>query len=107
MEVASMCVFGHIRNWLTTDINMTKATFADGSAQYIGENLAYRSSAPTMSGILDSINNGFIAEGEYYGFGSFNNNDFCNATAFLPTSGCGHFTQVEFIMIITLSFKYL
>ena len=109
MDIASWCAFGHQGSWSTDNLNMNIATFVEPTGaswkKGLGENLAYSSAQPTIDVLLDLTLNGWIIEGKYWGFGSIDGSDSfgpayagderCNASDYLNTNGCGHFTQVE------------
>ena len=109
MNVSSQCILGHLltppQSWSTDDIDIDSATFVDPTlydpftTRSIGENLAYSSEEPS-SDIITDLTNAWIDEGHYYGYGTYNGNEQCTTP---NTNSCGHFTQVQYIVIINVS----
>ena len=99
-NVSQRCIFGHIDNWNTDDIDINIATFADprpfvNDFRGIGENIAISSGEPTIN-LLEGLTNTWINEGHQYGYGTVvdpDKSDPDEATCG-NSNGCGHFTQV-------------
>ena len=93
LNVSQRCVLGHIQNWRVEDIDTSLSTFeipAPSPFNFIGENLAYSSQAPSTSVILQ-LTDAWINEGFEYGYGTIDGTEMCAAA----NDACGHFTQVQ------------